>query len=295
LKRQGGIEVLRYLQQTVIVFFLILFLAALPTFIGIDSEAKTHEWNFEKLPQVYGNFIKELSHGSLGTYRIGSETRQISEDIGDNFLTSLSIILVGVNVGVFISILFGIFISRFKLTRLVNFFLNILATIPDFIIIILSLILAVKIYKVTGIRIVSFRPDAGSLNTWFPMILVGIAPTLYLFKLLAVKYYQTSGEDYIKTAVAKGMGLNYINMQHMFKNVEPYIVAELTKVISLGIGNLFIIEYLLNVPGITKFIFLSNGIQPISIGLFALLVISLIVYFSVRLVFYIFKRGFIYE
>lgn len=286
---------IRYLQQAIIVFVLILFLAALPTFIGIDEVARTHEWNFEKLPQVYGDFIKELSQGSLGTYQLGGQTRQISEDIGDNFMTSLSIMLVGVNIGVVISIIFGIFISRFRLTRLVNAFLNVLATIPDFIIIILSLLLAVKMYKMTGIRIVSFRPDAGALNTWFPMILVGIAPTLYLFKLLAVKYYQTSGEDYIKTAVAKGMVLNYINFQHVFKNIVPYIIAELTKVISLAIGNLFIIEYLLNVPGITKFIFLSSGVQPIAVGLCALLVISLIVYFSIRLVFYLFIRGFIYE
>jgi peptide/nickel transport system permease protein len=286
---------LRYLQQSIVIFVLILFLAALPTFIGIDTANKTHEWNFERLPQVYGDFIKQLGKGSLGTYQVGSQTRQISEDIGDNFMVSLSIMLIGVNIGVAFSLIFGIFISRFRFTKVVNAFLNLLATIPDFIIIVLSLIFAVKIYKHTGFRIVSLRPDAGAINTWFPMVLVGIAPALYLFKLIAVKYYQTSGEDYIKTAVAKGMRLNYINFQHVFKNVEPFIVAELTKVISLAIGNLFIIEYLLNVSGITKFIFLSNGIQPIAIGLFSLLAISLIVYFSVRLLLYLFKRGFIYE
>lgn len=173
--------------------------------------------------------------------------------------------------------------------------MNILAAIPDFIIIVMSMILAVKIYKMTGIRVISLRPDGGALNTWFPTALAAIAPTLYLFKLVSVKYYQTSGEDYIKTAVAKGMGLNYINFQHVFKNLEPFIKSELVKVISLAIGNLFIIEYIMNVSGITKFIFQSSGVQPIAIGLFAMLLISLIVYISNRLIFYLFKRGFIYE
>jgi peptide/nickel transport system permease protein len=285
----------RILQQTIFIFLLILFLAALPTVIGINTEDKTLDWDFTKLPQVYGDFVKELSGGSLGTYHLGSREREISEDIGDNFKTSLYIMVVGVNIGVILSLIFGIFISRFRMTRLVNIFLNVLASIPDFIIIILSLILAVKIYKTTGIRVISLRPDAGAINIWFPMVLVGLAPTLYLFKLIAVKYYQISGEDYIRTAVAKGMRLNYINFQHVYKNIEPFILAELTKIVSLAIGNMFIIEYLLNVSGITKFIFLSTEIQPISIGLFSMLIISLIAYFSVRLVLYLFKRGFLYE
>lgn len=285
----------RVIQQAFVIFVLIMFLAALPMLISIDPYEKTLSWDYEKLPQIYNDFISEIGSGSLGTYQLGSETREISADIGDNFVTSLTIMIIGVNVGVIFSLIFGIFISRFRLTKLFNSILNILSTIPDFIIIIVSLILAVKLYKATGIRMVSLRPDAGAINSWFPMLLVGIAPTLYLFKLVAVKYYQISGEDYVKTAVAKGMRLNYINFQHVFKNIEPYIIAELTKVISIGIGNLFIIEYLLNVSGITKFIFLSNEVQPLAVGLFSLLAISLIVYLSIRGILFLIKRGFIYE
>lgn len=285
----------RVLQQTVFIFILILFLAGLPSIISINSMEQTISWDFKNLPNVYKDFFDEISSGSLGSYYLGTRQRQISEDIGDNFITSLSIMIVGVNVAVILSLIFGIFISRFKLTRVVNMLLNVLAAIPDFIIIIFSLILAIKIYKMTGVRIISLRPDAGALNIWFPMVLVGIAPTLYLFKLVAVKYYQTSGEDYIRTAVAKGMGLNYINFQHVYKNIEPFIKAELTKIVSLAIGNMFIVEYLLNVSGITKFIFLSQEIQPIAVGLFSMLLISLIVYLSVRIVLYVFKRGFLYE
>lgn len=285
----------RALQQIFIIFILILLLAALPKIISVDPSSGSLDWSFESLPQIYGDFITEVSGGSLGTYQLGRQTRPIAEDIADNFFTSLLIVLIAVNASLVISLIFGVFISRFRLTKLFGAFLNILASIPDFIIIVMSMILAVKIYKMTGIRVISLRPDGGALNTWFPTVLAAIAPTLYLFKLVSVKYYQTSGEDYIKTAVAKGMGLNYINFQHVFKNLEPFIKSELIKVISLAIGNLFIIEHIMNVSGITKFIFQSNEVQPIAIGLFAMLLISLIVYISNRLIFYLFKRGFIYE
>ncbi|MBT2690058.1 ABC transporter permease subunit [Bacillus sp. ISL-47] len=285
----------RAVQQIFIIFVLILLLAALPKIVSVDQMDGGMDWKYDRLPEIYGDFITEISHGSLGTYQLGMQTRPIAEDIGDNFLTSLQIVLTGVISAVFISLLFGIFISRFRPTKIFGMFLNILAAIPDFIIIVMSMILAVKVYKVTGVRVISLRPDGGALNIWFPTMLVAIAPTLYLFKLVSVKYYQTSGEDYIKTAVAKGMGLSYINFQHVYKNIEPFIKAELVKVISLAIGNLFIIEYIMNVSGITKFVFQSHEVQPIAIGLFAMLLISLIVYVSIRLLFYLFKRGFIYE
>jgi peptide/nickel transport system permease protein len=285
----------RAVQQIFIVFVLILLLAALPKIVLVDSIEGGLEWNFGSLPEIYGDFITEISHGSLGSYQLGRQTRPIAEDIGDNFLTSLQIVLTGVISAVFISLIFGVFISRLRPTKIFGMILNILAAIPDFIIIVMSMILAVKVYKVTGIRVISLMPDGGALNTWFPTMLVAIAPTLYLFKLVSVKYYQTSSEDYIKTAVAKGMGLSYINFQHIYKNLEPFIKAELVKVISLAIGNLFIIEYIMNVSGITKFVFQSHEVQPIAIGLFAMLLISFIVYVSIRLLFYLFKRGFIYE
>ncbi|WNS73990.1 ABC transporter permease subunit [Bacillus sp. DTU_2020_1000418_1_SI_GHA_SEK_038] len=286
---------LRTLQQIVIIFLLILSLAAIPMIVEVNQHENRLKWHFEKLPGIYGDFISEISNGSLGTYQLGSQHREIAGDIGNNFFTSLKIMLIGVNVSIIISLIFGIFISRFRLTKLLNFILNVLSAIPDFIIIILSLILAVKFYKVTGVRIISLRADAGALNLWFPTLLVSIAPTIYMFKLVSVRYLQTSSEDYIKTAVAKGMRLNYINFQHVYKNVEPFIKAELIKVISLSIGNLFIVEYIMNVSGITKFIFQSNEIQPIAIGLFSMLLISGVVFLSIRLVLYLFKRGFIYE
>lgn len=285
----------RFFQQALIIIVLILFLAALPAIVMVNPETQGIKWEVGNIPTLFGSFFSSLQEGGLGTYELAGKTRLISEDIGDNFLTSLYIILTGVGIGVFFSLVFGIFISRFRLTKVFNAFLNILASIPDFILIIISLILAIKFYKATGIRVVSLIPDSKALNIWFPMLLTAIAPTLYLFKIVAVKYYQASGEDFVRTAVAKGLAPNYINFQHIFKNIEPFINAELTKVISLAIGNLFIIEYLMNVPGITKFIFQNGSIQPVAIGLFSMLLISFITYAVVRIVISLFKRGFIYE
>lgn len=290
-----GESMFRIGQQVIFIIFLILFVASLPMIIEINPVEKSISWNFQVLPEMLSSFFSELTSGSLGTYQLGSQERLIAEDIGRYFKTSLILMVSGVNIGIIVSLMFGIFVSRFRVTRFVNFVINGLTMIPDFILIILSVLFAVQVYQLTGIRVISLSPGSGALNLWFPILLVSLSPSLYLFKLVAVKYYQISGEDYIRTAVAKGASVDYINLQHVYKNIEPFIVAELTKIISLAIGNMFIIEYLLNVSGITKFIFFSSAFQPITIGLFAMLLISFLVYFSVRLGLYLFKRGFIHE
>jgi peptide/nickel transport system permease protein len=151
----GG-TLVRVVQQIILIVGLILFLVALPGIMGVNETEKSLEWHPGNLITIYGDFFSELADGSLGTYQLGSQRREISEDIADNFVTSLKIMAIGVYVGVIISLIFGIFISRFRLTKGFNACLNILASIPDFIIIVISLILAIKVYKVTWIRLVSF-------------------------------------------------------------------------------------------------------------------------------------------
>ncbi|MEK4969508.1 ABC transporter permease subunit [Cytobacillus sp. FSL R7-0696] len=286
----------RYIQQMIIVIFLILFLATLPSIVLVDPANGTVSLNFAQFPSMVGNFIKELSTGSLGTFYVGMEQRSIASEIGDNFFTSFYIVFVGVLLSILLSLLFGIFLSRFYLTKIFRVMMNIISTIPDFIFIIFALLFAVNIYKWTGFRVVSFLPNGGALNIWFPMVLVAIAPSIYLFKLISERYFLIAGEDYIRTAVAKGLKVDRINFQHVYKNIEPFLTADLVKVLSLAIGNLFIVEYLLNVSGLTKFVFQSFGDpQPIAIGLFCMLIISLLVFLAIRLLLYLFKRGFIYE
>ncbi|MEH7526314.1 ABC transporter permease, partial [Bacillus sp. JJ1503] len=118
---------LRSLQQIVIIFLLILSLAAIPMIVEVNPLENRLEWHFEKLPRIYGDFISEISNGSLGTYQLGTQQREIAEDIRNNFFTSLKIMLIGVNVSIIISLIFGIFVSRFRLTKLFNFILNLLS------------------------------------------------------------------------------------------------------------------------------------------------------------------------
>ncbi|HEX7065573.1 MAG TPA: ABC transporter permease subunit [Bacillales bacterium] len=143
----------------------------------------------------------------------------------------------------------------------------------------------------------TLAPDKPSTALWFPILILSFAPTLYLLKLIYGKYYQISGEDYIRTALAKGMGKFYINFQHVFKNIRSFLVADLKKTISLTVGNLFIVEYLLNVQGLTYYVFFDRANYEFQVAmscLFIVLIEALIVYALIRLFLYLFEKVFVY-
>ncbi|MGV2720132.1 UNVERIFIED_CONTAM: ABC transporter permease subunit, partial [Klebsiella pneumoniae] len=167
--------------------------------------------------------------------------------------------------------------------------LNLVATIPDFILIFMSILAAVAFYKLTNIRIITLSPTSDSANDWFPMTLLAIGPTIFLMKVVSLKYAQIGGEDYIKTALAKGMGIWHVLTHHVYKNIKPFLVADLKKTIAITVANLFIVEYLLNVVGLTRFIFSKDGgyqFNAAVMGLLGIILLSILVYVLIRAVLY---------
>ncbi|XOS90407.1 ABC transporter permease subunit [Brevibacillus laterosporus] len=174
--------------------------------------------------------------------------------------------------------------------------LDFISIIPDFILILFFLFLTVTIYKTTGVRLLTISPLSKDFSRiWFPILVLSIGPMLYLVKLVDLKYKQVGGEDYVRTAVAKGLGGFHVQLHHMYKNIKPFFIADLKKAISISVTNLFIVEYLLNVSGITRFIFGTYQFNIVVIGLCILLLITGLVYAIIRFFLYLFERGFIYE
>lgn len=205
------------------------------------------------------------------------------------------LLLVAMLFGLTFALVLGLFVARFKVFRLFRGLIEIIGIVPDFIIIIFSVVVGVQVYQMTGIRIISFMPDKNTAHFWFPVLVLSIAPALYFLKLIHVRFLQISGEDYVRTAVSKGLDVSTINLQHVYRNMQPFIHAELTKGLSLTIGNLFIVEYLLNVIGLTHYIFAVKDFPATLLGLCALLLIALLVFLVVKFVLFLFRKGLIYE
>lgn len=276
-------------------FFLVLLVAGTPLMLYTANEEVQFEPDGMISHAVY--LLESLAEGSLGTYYLGTTERSIADDILPFTVQSFQLLFTSVLIAVVGSLTFGLFFQRIRLVRIVQRMLDVIATIPDFILILFSIVLAVGFYKMTNVRIITLSPTSDASNNWFPTMVLALGPTIYLLRVVSMKYVQVCGEDYIATAVAKGMNVRHVQLHHVYKNIKPYFVADLKKAVAITIANLFIVEYSLNVVGLTRFIFSRSGYQFTAavMGLLGIICLSIIVYFLMIAILYVFERSVIYK
>ncbi|MET3290615.1 UNVERIFIED_CONTAM: peptide/nickel transport system permease protein [Brevibacillus sp. OAP136] len=283
------------LKQFIGMFFLVLLVAGTPLMLYTANEEVQFEPDGMISHAVY--LLESLAEGSLGTYYLGTTERSIADDILPFTVQSFQLLFTSVLIAVVGSLTFGLFFQRIRLVRIVQRMLDVIATIPDFILILFSIVLAVGFYKMTNVRIITLSPTSDASNNWFPTMVLALGPTIYLLRVVSMKYVQVCGEDYIATAVAKGMNVRHVQLHHVYKNIKPYFVADLKKAVAITIANLFIVEYSLNVVGLTRFIFSRSGYQFTAavMGLLGIICLSIIVYFLMIAILYVFERSVIYK
>jgi peptide/nickel transport system permease protein len=290
------VSLFTYVKQLLGMFLLVIFVCGAPLMLYTANEEVVFEPERVVSRVVY--LAEKLSHGSLGTYYLGFNEREIAEDILPFTANSFELLFFSVLIAVVISILFGLFLHRNRFVGHVQRLLDIISTVPDFILILFSIVLAVGFYKLTDIRLITLSPNSDAENNWFPMMILSLGPTIFLLKVVSLKYGQVAGEDYIKTAVSKGLGVRHIQLHHVYKNIKPFLLSDLKKAISITVANLFIVEYSLNVVGLTRFIFTKGGgyqFNAAVMGLMGIILLSILVYLLIRLLLYLFERSVIYR
>ncbi|WP_228728170.1 ABC transporter permease subunit [Brevibacillus composti] len=285
-----------YIKQLIGMFFLVVIVCGGP-FMLYSVKEEVH-FSPENVVTRTAYLLSQIGEGSLGTYFSGNSERSIAEDIVPFAIQSFKLMFWSVLIAVVASLLFGLFLQRFSAVRLFQRVLNLLSTIPDFVLIMLSVMAAIQFYKWTDIRIITLSPTSDTNNLWFPLTMLAIGPTIFLMRVISLKYEQIGGEDYIKTALAKGMGIWHILVHHVYKNVKPFLVADLKKTVAITVANLFVVEYLLNVVGLTRFVFTKNGpfqFNAAVMGLISIILLSILVYSLIRAILSVFERIAVYK
>jgi peptide/nickel transport system permease protein len=206
-------------------------------------------------------YLKGLVDGSSFTYQhvlfhqFGEdvvETRNFIEEIKPLFLFSTAnMALAGV-----LALLLGT-IAGLALARSGGWFralLEFLDTVPDFAAVFFLQLLVVFIYKETGERVAEVFTVGDDIAYALPFMALFYLPFVYIVRMTASHTLNVLTEDYILTAKAKGLDKFTIYARHVLRNVLPFIKADLFRIASIMSGNLVIVEFLFNSPGITRFL-----------------------------------------
>lgn len=278
------------------IILLYLFFA----FISVLPHVNIFEFNLVSFANLFFSNLQtytyNLLHGDFGIYskyfgKPGYD-RQIWQDMIPYALQSFKLLFISLTIATFLSVFLGTLLSLYrKKDNLINGILTILNSIPDFILILLLQWGAVFINSKLGtgtVRLSSYGENDAIL---LPVITLIIIPLLYFTREIVDHISIIVTEEYIRTALAKGLSKWTVVSQHIFTNLIPYLKADLIKVISISIGNLFIVEHLYSLKGITSFMFS----YPKEFGLWMtgfifLTAIFLFMYLFILLLFVILRR-----
>jgi peptide/nickel transport system permease protein len=250
------------------------------------------------------NLIANLSFGVSMTTR--NEAMQL---VWPRMLNSLWLLLPATLLTYLISIPIGVYsaVRQYSLgDRVLTIFSLIGLAVPNFFLALLVLASAVQFYQTNGYFLIptggmtsqnhaelTFVAQALDL-TWHllaPVLIVTTAGLATLTRVMRGQMLEVMGQDYIRTARAKGLSERVVTYKHALKNAILVIIATIGNTLPsllLGAGT---VEYVMRWPGLTPLFIRAIFAQDLyivmallTVGILLLMVGNLIADLSLALV-----------
>lgn len=211
-------------------------------------KALNEKYGLDKPPLVqYKNYMQKALHGDFGP-SLKRRGRMVKQIISTGFKVSarvggLSILLaflVGVPLGSIAALNRGKWIDN----AIIVFTTSGIA-IPSFVVsTVLMLILSVKL---------GWLPTYGlssPLHYIMPVAALALYPTSYIARLMRSSMLEVLGQDYMRTAKAKGLSQFAILFKHALRNAILPVVTYLGPLIAYTLTGSFVVEKIFTIPGL---------------------------------------------
>ncbi len=194
-----------------------------------------------------GGIVTRLDFGT--SYKTNEP---VLKEILPRLWTSAKITLGAVILGALAGILLGIVSALKKYTWVDSLVLVIsmfFQSIPEFVVgLVLIMIFAVSLHLL----------PATGIDTWkgyiLPMLCIGLSSIANYTRITRSSMLEVLGEDYIRTARAKGQKENNITYHHALRNALIPVVQSAGTHLGNAIGGGMVLETVFGVPGVGKYI-----------------------------------------
>ena len=217
------------------------------------------------LTTQYLIYVDNLLHGDMGT-SLQKKGRTVTGIIAEKFPYSAKLGLFAILLAIMVGIPLGALaaIRHEKLIdRLVMLFTTIFISVPGFVFGTLLLVIFCAVLKIAP----ATWTDSPA-NYVLPVISLSFYPICYIAKLTRSSMLETLGQDYIKTAHAKGLSAFAVNFKHALKNSAIPVISYVGPLTAFLITGTFAVEKLFSVPGLGRFFVdsVSNRDYPVIMG-----------------------------
>jgi len=219
----------------------------LPPEIKANVEAKYHL--NEPLWRQYGLYLGGLMKGDLGpSYKylgrtvndVIADTLPVSAELG--ILALLIAAVLGVGSGTLAAVNGG------AVDRMNIILATIGISVPSFV---LGALLVLVFSHTFHLLPPALWEDPR--NAILPALALGLAPAAYIARLTRSAVLGVQGQDYIRTARAKGLSEGTIIRRHLLRNALTPVVTILGPLAAGLITGSLVVEYIFSIPGMGKF------------------------------------------
>jgi peptide/nickel transport system permease protein len=206
----------------------------------------------------YWNWLRGALHGDLGNSLFNNET--VSSGIAARFPVTLSIAIGGMIIAILIGVPSGIIAGLHQGSardRGVTVGTSIAVAIPDFWLgMLLVILFAVKLGWLPAL---GYTPFTQSPAGWFedlllPWLALGIGGSAVIARQVRGALIDTLDQDYMRTAVAKGLSPRMVVGKHALKNALSPAVTVIGIQFGYLLGGTLIIEQIFSLPGLGTYI-----------------------------------------
>ena len=205
--------------------------------------------------QQYLLYIGNVVQGDLGislTYN-----RSINLMISESFFISASLGIRSVIFAFIGGVLLGTLaaLNRGKFWDSLTMFIAIVGvSVPSFVMAsLLQYFLGLKLFQATGVRFFAVSGWGAFNQQLLPVFALGLGTLASISRLTRTSMLDVLGQDYIKTAKAKGLGQSAIIIKHALRNAIMPVITILGPTIAGLLTGGFVVESVFSIPGLGRY------------------------------------------
>jgi oligopeptide transport system permease protein len=214
----------------------------------------------------YSKYMGELLHGNLGT-SIVYPGRSVNQFIRDGFPISAQLgsqaLLVAIPCGILLGTIAAIKRNKWQDTTAM-LISTIGVSVPNFVFSsFLQFLICMKFHLLPVARWGTFE------HTILPTLALAALPTAYIARLIRANMVGELQQDYIRTAISKGLPLFLVSLRHGLRNAILPTLAYLGPITTQIITGSFMIERIFAIPGLGQWMIYSINARdyPMIVGL----------------------------
>lgn len=205
----------------------------------------------------YITYIVDALHGDFGL-SLKQRGRTVMSIIAAKFPVSARVGGVAVLVSLLLGVPMGV-LTAFKRGTPIDSTFSVIATLG---IAVPSFVICTVLMYFFGVKL-RWLPTLG-LSSWkhyiMPVFALAAYPTSYIMRLMRSSMLDVLGQDYMRTAKAKGLSQKVILFKHALRNAILPVITYLGPMIAYTLVGSFIVEKIFTIPGLGgEFIKAING------------------------------------